>query len=291
LYQVCIIHVVSFDYFSIHLYEFIAKSHTGGLMKFQMPVLFISHGAPDILLRNDLIVDAWRRQAELISKPKCILVISAHWEADCFTLGGNRHQKTIHDFGGFAQKLYKLRYPSLSNTAFTDTLANELSRDFNIRVYHERGLDHGAWVPLLAMYPQADIPVAQLSVSPSLGTMDHYQLGQSLAHLRSQNVLIVASGVIVHNLNRLLWQQYMAKPDDWARVFMDEFQLCVNAKKIPELLSPHDLLMGSQAVPTLEHYLPFLVALGAANGDDAECFCDDWRFSNLSMHSYRFGDL
>lgn len=255
------------------------------MMNTRFPVLFVSHGAPDILLQDDPIVELWKQQAQSLPRPHRILIISAHWETRYFKLSGNRCQSMIYDFGGFSQRLYSLKYQAKSNVAYTDLLADKL----DISVYNERGLDHGAWVPLMAMYPEADIPVTQLSVVPSLGCEVHYKLGQRLQELRSKNVLIIASGVITHNLAKLNWYDYYAKPDSWSRDFMTSFQDHVDNARWQTLFHPHDLPAGKQAVPTLEHYLPFLIATGAAGEDKAVCFCDDWRYSNLAMHCYRFG--
>ncbi len=256
-------------------------------MSSKLPVLFIAHGAPDILLQKDPVLDLWRQQALSIPKPHRILIVSAHWETNYFKLSGNRCQRTIHDFCGFSARLYDYKYKAKSNVGYTNLLAEKL----DISTYNERGLDHGAWVPLIAMYPEADIPVSLLSVVPSLGCEAHFKLGQQLEALRSKNVLIIASGVITHNLSELQWGDCFAKPDRWATSFMSAFHSHVDSSQWSLLFKPHDLPNGARAVPTLEHYLPFLIAAGAAGKDKAVCFSDDWRYANLGMHSYRFGEF
>lgn len=251
----------------------------------RLPVFFISHGAPDIILQNDSIIHSWKAQLADLPKPKRILVISAHWETAELTVGGNRKQKTIHDFYGFPQVLYQYRYEPPEDCAWADALAQA----FQLPTDHARGLDHGAWIPLLALFPEAEIPVTQLSVSPRLGASAHHALGKQLAPLRDQGVLILASGVIVHNLRALDWHHPTAAPEPWARQFMDAVDHAVCQGNHCALLDPYALPGASLALPTLEHYLPLLVACGAA-GRAAEVvpFACEWRYRNLSYHSYRF---
>jgi 4,5-DOPA dioxygenase extradiol len=249
-----------------------------------MPVLFLGHGAPNILLESDPLLDKWRLLGEQLPRPKTILVVSAHWETQGFVLGGNRLQQTIHDFYGFPEALYEYQYPALDTVNMADELADRLG----IATDHERGLDHAAWVPLIAMYPDMEIPVMQLSVSPAAGFAAHNTLGTQLSFLRRQSVLILASGVIVHNLSRLNWASYRGQPEAWARQFMVAVQGCLEKQEWDRLLDPHALSFGREAVPTMEHYLPLLVACGASQGNTPQLICDAWRYANLSMQSYLF---
>ena len=254
-------------------------------MTTRFPVLFISHGAPDILLQQDPVLLQWQQQVQSLPIPKNILIVSAHWETSTFKLGGNRTTETIHDFGGFSPRLYDIKYPAISDLEFSNELAKKLQLDTN----HERGLDHGSWVPLTMLYPQADVPVTQLSVAPSAGSEAHYKLGQQLEYLRLQGVLIITSGGIVHNLAKLQWEQPFMQPVEWASEFSREFKKRVEQKKWHKLCRPHELTNGQLAVPTTDHYLPFLVAAGAAGCDEAVCFCEEWRYGSLGMHCYSFG--
>ncbi|MET0012150.1 MAG: class III extradiol ring-cleavage dioxygenase [Sedimenticola sp.] len=253
-------------------------------MKNSFPVLFLSHGAPNILLHRDPLLDEWRQQLRGISKPDAVLVVSAHWVTNKVTVGGNHNQRTIHDFYGFPDELYDYQYPAVSGC----DLAEELAERCGLQLDHERGLDHGAWVPLVALFPRADIPVAHMSVSPRMDCESHYQLGHDLAYLRRKNILIIASGVIVHNLRALDWRNPSADPEPWAMDFMGAFQHAIDANDLAALCHPLDLPNGNMAMPTLEHYLPFMVALGAAVGDRPHRICDEWRYANLGMHGYRF---
>jgi 4,5-DOPA dioxygenase extradiol len=250
-----------------------------------LPVLFVSHGPPNLLLENDSVVSEWHELARRLPRPKSILLVSAHWETKGIWLGGNRQRATIHDFYGFPEALYEYRYPAPSATE----LADQLARKLHVMTDHDRGLDHGAWVPLLAMYPEADVPVVQMSVSPHSGANAHLDLGRKLAFLRQQGVLIICSGVVVHNLGQLDWSSYLAQPDDWALTFMRSVNQRVMTSDWQALLDPHRLPHGKLAVPTIEHYLPLLVAGGAAQGDTVELLCDEWRYGNLGMHAYLFG--
>jgi 4,5-DOPA dioxygenase extradiol len=260
------------------------ESSGGNVMNPTMPVLFISHGSPDIMLKKDPALADWRQQVAGLPQPKGILVVSAHWETASITVGGNEHRQTIHDFYGFPPELYEYQYSPPSACEW----ASDLSEQLGLELDNGRGLDHGSWVPLSVMFPDADISVVHLSVAPRLGGAAHFQLGQALAALRSQGILIIASGVVVHNLSTLNWRNPMAPPEPWAREFMAAFQTAVADADWERLFQPHSLPHGKRAVPTLEHYLPFLVAAGAAGQDSASLFCDEWRYATLGMHCYRF---
>ncbi len=249
------------------------------------PVLFIAHGSPDILLRNDPLTTEWRDLADTLPRPSAILIISAHWETTDFCVGGNRHRETIHDFHGFPEPLYRLRYACPSAVTEAEALADRLG----LATDHDRGLDHGAWVPLLCMYPDAQVPVMQLSVASTQGPRAHLELGRRLSFLREQGVFIIASGVLVHNLARLDWRNYLAPPSPWAKTFLAAVDESVRGGRHEALLAPHDLPEGQLGVPTMEHYLPLLVACGAARNDKVVRVAEGWRYANLSMHGYLFG--
>ncbi len=251
----------------------------------RLPVLFIGHGAPNILLQNDPVLNDWKMQLSNLSKVKRVLIISAHWETSKFTVGGNQNQSTIHDFSGFPKDLYEIKYSPPPDTEWASNLAKLL----NIECDNQRGLDHGSWVPLTAMFPEQNIPVSQLSVAPDLGFEEHLQMGKDITKLREQGVLIIASGVIVHNLNYLNWQNINASPEHWANDFMDQIHTTIVKNDWDKLIHPLSLKNGVKALPTAEHFLPLLIAIGAAANDTAKAFCQVWRYANLSQHSYRFG--
>ena len=248
-------------------------------------MLFIAHGSPDILLRNDPLTTAWRDLADALPRPNAILIVSAHWETADFCVGGNRRRETIHDFYGFPEPLYRLRYAPPAAVTEAEALAARLG----LATDHDRGLDHGAWAPLLCMYPDARVPVMQLSVAPTQGARAHQELGRRLSPLREQGVFIIASGVLVHNLARLGWRNYLAPPSPWAETFLAAVDESVGAGRHEALLAPQDLPEGHLCVPTMEHYLPLLVACGAAPNDKVTRVAEGWRYANLSMHGYLFG--
>jgi len=250
-----------------------------------MPVLFISHGAPDILLRQDPVVQTWRAQLRSLPRPERILVVSAHWETADFMAGGNRRQETIHDFHGFPPALYDDRYAPPADEAW----ATALGRRLGLPCDHWRGLDHGAWVPLTVLYPEADVPVSQLSVSRLRSLEDHLELGRQLEPLRREGVLIITSGVVVHNLRALDWRHPLAEPEPWAVAFMEAVDEAVRAGDTDALLHPQNLPGAGRALPSLEHFTPLLMARGAAGeAPRVSVFAETWRYRNLSQHSYRF---
>lgn len=172
------------------------------------PVLFVSHGAPDLLLHPGATGTLWAELGREMPRPEAILVVSAHWGTVRPTVSRSRQPTTIHDFSGFPSSLHALEYgppgaPALAARVAELLLAAELPVGFQA----DRGLDHGAWTPLLVMYPEADIPVTQLSIQPASSPEWHLQLGQALAPLRQQGVLILASGAVTHNFAWLTWQQ------------------------------------------------------------------------------------
>ena len=250
------------------------------------PVLFIAHGSPDILLQQDPVIDAWRGACAQADGLKRILVVSAHWTTPALSVGGNRHRQTIHDFHGFPEALYEMRYAPPEDTGWAEELAQRLG----LALDQDRGLDHGAWVPLKACFEEAQLPVTQLSVAPGQGFEAHHRLGQKLADLREEGVLILASGVIVHNLARAdLGKPMNTRPETWARDFMAAVDEAVAAGDADTLCDPMSLEGAVLSVPTTEHYLPLLVAAGAAGDDRVQGFASVWRFANLSQHSYRWG--
>ncbi len=252
--------------------------------KTKMPILFIGHGAPNIILQNDPVLALWKEQVSNVLTPTAILVISSHWETHKITIGGNTEQKTIHDFSGFEKRLHQFQYRAPSACQLAQSIGEKLCIDID----HKRGLDHGSWVPLSVMYPDENIPVVQLSVSPNLSLAEHYQLGAKLSYLREQGILIIASGVIVHNLSLLNWQDKYAPPQPWAAAFFNDFNKAVMGKEFAVLTNPYRFIDAVKALPSIEHYLPFLIALGASENSTITSFANYWRFSNLSMHSYRF---
>lgn len=255
----------------------------------RMPTLFVSHGAPDILLQQGKTLALWKTLGEKLPRPDSILVVSAHWTTSSPLVGSAAHPRTIHDFGGFPQALYQMRYDAPGAVELAYRVETLLSKA-NIAIQRDPtyGLDHGAWVPLKCLYPNASIPVTQLSVQPGHGTQWHFNVGQALSTLRDENVLILASGSITHNFGWLSAPGSTVFPP--AVQFSDWVAEKIAQKDIPALLdyrsvAPH----GAEAHPTDEHFLPLFIALGASLADDANRFVPEFTYGALAMDIYQFG--
>jgi len=228
--------------------------------------LFISHGSPMHALQPGPAGEAWKALARRLPRPRAILIASAHWETQLPMLTGSDKPDTIHDFYNFPEPLYRLRYPA-PGAPDVAKRAQGLLKDagFSAAIDGCRGLDHGAWSPLLHMYPQADIPVAQISVQPELGPQHHVNLGQAVRALADEGVLIIGSGHMTHNLRD--WSRGQGAPAPYAREFQAWVLDKLKEKDVASLVdyrsrSPH----GVRAHPTDEHFLPLFFALGAAAG-------------------------
>jgi len=228
--------------------------------------VFISHGSPMHALQPGPAGEAWKALARRLPRPRAILIASAHWETQLPMLTGSDKPDTIHDFYNFPEPLYRLRYPA-PGAPDVAKRAQGLLKDagFSAAIDGCRGLDHGAWSPLLHMYPQADIPVAQISVQPELGPQHHVNLGQAVRALADEGVLIIGSGHMTHNLRD--WSRGQGAPAPYAREFQAWVLDKLKEKDVQSLVdyrsrSPH----GVRAHPTDEHFLPLFFALGAAAG-------------------------
>jgi len=229
-----------------------------------LPSVFISHGSPMHALEAGAAGLAWAALGKRLGKPKAILIASAHWETNIPMLTGAEKPETIHDFYNFPEPLYRLRYPAPGAPKVAQR-AQALLKDagFTAGIDGCRGLDHGAWSPLLYMYPKADIPVVQISVQPAFGPRHHVEVGRSIRKLSEEGVLIIGSGHMTHNLRD--WSRGGGKPEPYAREFQDWVKARLEAHDIDSLIdyrsrSPH----GARAHPTDEHFLPLFFALGAA---------------------------
>ena len=253
-----------------------------------MPVIFVSHGAPDALLKAQDTVACWREFGQTMSKPTEILAISAHWETRNPTVSLSGAPETLHDFGGFSPLLHRMQYPAPGAPALAERVASLLnSAGFTTDLHPNRGLDHGAWVPLSALYPQANIPVTQLSLARNSSTTSNFAIGQALAPLREEGVLIIASGAITHNFGWLDWQaQIDQAPLPQAQIFTDWVADRLAAQDIPALLAYRSERYGADAHPTEEHFLPLLIALGAAKGKIPKRYRPNFTYGSLAMDAY-----
>ncbi len=261
-------------------------------MSARMPVVFVSHGAPDALLKAPEAVVCWRGIGQAIPRPAAILAISAHWEARQATASLSGAPETLHDFSGFPPELHAMQYPAPGAPALAERAVSLLTAAGAAADLHpSRGLDHGAWVPLSAMVPHADVPVTQLSLVRNAGPAAHFALGQALAPLRDEGVLIVASGSITHNFGWLDWRAAGdPAPLPQAQGFADWVAARVAAQDAAALLDYRSAPHGAAAHPTEEHFLPFFVALGAANGDRPTRYRPPFTYGGLAMDAYVWRD-
>ncbi|MDA8129086.1 MAG: class III extradiol ring-cleavage dioxygenase [Betaproteobacteria bacterium] len=252
----------------------------------RLPVVFVSHGAPDALLKAPEAVACWRQIGRDLPRPSAILAVSAHWEARQPTASLSGAPETIHDFSGFSPALHAMQYLAPGAPALAERVVSLLSAAGNAAALHPtRGLDHGAWVPLSAMFPAADVPVTQLSLVRDAGPAAHVALGQALAPLRDEGVLIVATGSITHNFDWLDWQG-AGDPAPQAEIFADWVAERAAAGDVAGLLGYRAAPHGAAAHPTEEHFLPFFVALGAAAGDRPVRHRPPFAYGGLAMDAY-----
>lgn len=235
-----------------------------------LPSLFVPHGAPTFALHPGATGTALRNAAMQLPRPRAIIVISAHWDTPQAMVGFAERPATIHDFWGFPQDLYAITYPATgSREASQEVLSALQAAGFPAQAATEQGLDHGAWIPLSIMFPEADIPVLPLSIQSRLGPEHHYRLGQALQPLTQRGFLVVASGNLTHNLadfQRAHGSDHQAP--DYVRAFSDWFWQKLQAHDLPALLDYRNQAPAArQAHPRDEHLLPLYVALGAATAD------------------------
>jgi 4,5-DOPA dioxygenase extradiol len=263
------------------------------------PSLFVSHGSPTLPLTDapakrflgELGADIIRRHG----RPGSILVASAHWETETPEISAPARNETIHDFYGFPPALYEMRYPAPGAPGLAARAATLLAQaGMAARIDPARGLDHGAWVPLRLMFPDADIPVAQISLQSHLGPAHHLRLGRALAALREQGVLIVGSGSFTHDLSEFrTYRGVLDAPEPaWVTGFADWFDAALAGGRIEELLAYRRLApFGAKNHPTEEHLLPLYVALGAGGeGASIGHLHASVTHAILRMDVYSFGE-
>ena len=249
--------------------------------------LFLSHGSPMHALQPGAVRGVWESLGRTLPRPTAVLIASAHWETDIPALTGSASPETIHDFYGFPKPLYQIRYPAPGAPGVA-ARAVELLEQKNFKAVADpaRGLDHGAWSPLLYMYPEANVPVVQVAVQTGLGPKHHLDLGRALAPLAAEGVLIIGSGHLTHNLRERSNGEpaaYVLEFQDWVKQRIDGHDLDGLADY--RRLTPN----GARAHPTDEHFLPLFVALGAAGPDyRAERLYDGIEMGTLAMDAYLF---
>jgi len=232
------------------------------------PSLFISHGSPLLAIEPGSYGAAWKAMATALPAPAAILVVSAHWNSRQPNVSAATQPATIHDFGGFPAALYEIRYPAPGAPQLANRVAQLLTQaDIPVGITPERGLDHGAWVPLQQMYPGADIPVTQLSVQPGQNAEWHLRLGEALRPLREENVLIIGSGSLTHNLHEFHFDEFSTDvADDYVHEFQDWMFAALKRNDRAALAGWQEQAPSAhRAHPSTEHLLPLFVAYGAAS--------------------------
>jgi 4,5-DOPA dioxygenase extradiol len=257
----------------------------------RLPSLFLSHGSPMNGLGQTPSCDVWAALGRSVGRPRAVLVASAHWETSVPMLTGNPKPETIHDFGGFPEALYSLRYdaPGAPDLA-ADAVALLKDGGITAGVNGCRGLDHGAWVPLMWMYPDHDVPVTQISLQPGLGTSHHVELGRALAPLADDGVLLVGSGHATHNLRDWMANSRQQQTMPYAQAFARWLDGRLGAGDTRALISYREQAPdAARAHPSEEHYLPLLVAWGAAGeGARAERISAGFEGGALANDNYVF---
>ncbi|MGN8260706.1 DODA-type extradiol aromatic ring-opening family dioxygenase [Pseudomonas sp. SMSB3] len=248
-----------------------------------LPSLFISHGSPMLALQPGASGPALKTLAATLPRPAAIVVVSAHWESDELQVSSAAQPQTWHDFRGFPPALYAVNYPAPGAPALASRIADLLQARLNA----QRPFDHGTWVPLSLMYPDADIPVVQVSLPSRLGPAMQLQVGQTLAALRAQGVLLIGSGSITHNLGELDWQAGPEVIEPWALTFRDWVVERLQANDQAALLDYRKQApFAARNHPSDEHLLPLFFALGA--GDRFGIVHQGFTLGALGMDIYRF---
>lgn len=252
-----------------------------------MPAIFIGHGSPTNANEDNVYTRAWKNLGASLPRPKVILCISAHWNSEKTLISNSLAPKQIYDFYGFPEELYNLKYPAAGSPDLARQVKELLAPVTAVEYDNNWGIDHGAWVPLSLIFPEADIPVVQLSLAYTKEASFHYALGQALRPLREQGVLIMGSGNIVHNLGRVEFGETVA-PYDWATEFDELVAKLVRAKDYDKLINFNDLGMAARlAIPTPEHYLPLLYILGLqTDGEKLNSLAEGIAYKSISMRSY-----
>ncbi len=254
------------------------------------PSLFISHGMPLMAILPSPTQKFLKNLGKKLGRPKAVICISAHWETVAPMLSGAEFPETIHDFYGFPKQLYEMSYPAPGNSQLASEITGAFSQNgISSKIDFDKGFDHGAWVPLCLMYPEADIPVIQLSIQGDLEPDHHYRMGNALARFRSEGVLIMGSGGATHNLEDIHGRkmhdepvQYAVNFDSWLEqiLIQGDIQSLLNFKKEgPEAEKNHPY-------PS-EHFLPLFVPLGASGeGSRAELLHKEFIYGILSLAAY-----
>ena len=268
------------------------SARDGGQTSPKMPVLFVGHGSPMNAIEENEFASGWREAGRTLPQPAAILCVSAHWQTKGTKVTAMAKPKTIHDFGGFPRELYEVQYPAPGSPELAQT-TKETLRDRAIELDQAWGLDHGAWSVIRRMYPDADVPVVELSLDYYMTPQQHYDLARELAPLRRKGVLIIGSGNMVHNLGLVSWENINTPgfAFDWATEAGEKMKAYIlGGDHTPLINYTAQGRVFSLAIPTPEHYLPLLYTLALREADEpVELFNDKPIAGSLTMTSVRIG--
>lgn len=251
-----------------------------------LPALFISHGSPMLALEPGQVGIALERISHNLPKPKAIVVMSAHWEDRVLEVSTATRPKTWHDFNGFPEALYHLQYPASGDPELAEIIIQKLQdAGFEAHANAIRPRDHGVWMPLLHMYPDADIPIVQISLPKFYSARQIYRLGKTLSYLRNQQILLIGSGSITHNLAELSWHEQTQVPE-WASEFRNRVAHLLQTSDYDAVLNWQTLAHVKRNHPTLEHLAPLFFTMGA--GQRMSIVHSSFSMGALGMDMYRF---
>jgi 4,5-DOPA dioxygenase extradiol len=251
----------------------------------KMPVLFVGHGNPMYAIEKNEFASEWQKLGETIEEPEAVLCISAHWETESTYITSMEKPETIHDFYGFPKELFDVNYPAGGSPTLAE-MARGIVKTIDVKPDYNRGLDHGCWAVMKHIYPNANIPVVQLSIARNNSPEWHYNLGKELRVLRNKGILIIGSGNIVHNLARADWRN-INNLYDWAEEANNSIKYLISEDNHKELANYKSLGKPIElSIPTPEHYLPLLYILGMKEKDEqVKFFNDKIVMGSLSMTS------
>lgn len=252
-----------------------------------LPGLFISHGSPMLALNPEQVGPALHRLGLNLPTPQAIVIMSAHWESNSLEVSTGVRPETWHDFRGFPAELYDIRYPAPGQPVLAEEILHLLAEaGFSAHANSTRPRDHGVWMPLLHMYPDADIPVVEISLPMNLSADEIYKIGQTLAPLREQQVLLIGSGSITHNLAELSWHGQSQAVPEWASTFRNHVVAKLSHQDFDAILDWESIPFVRRNHPTLEHFAPIFFAMGT--GHRFNIVHSSFTMGALGMDIYRF---
>lgn len=257
----------------------------------KLPAIFVSHGAPNMVLHDSPARRFLSELGHTLPRPQAVVAISAHWEARAPLVNASAQPGTIHDFYGFEPEMYRMRYPAPGAQQLAEDIVQRLrTTDLECELDPMRGLDHGVWTPLMLMYPQADIPVTQISVQTREGAAHHHRLGEILRPLREEGVLVLGSGGATHNLRELSWGNTDSPAPEWAFGFVQWLRKNIERGDAKTLIDwRKQAPQAARNHPTEEHFLPLFAALGAGTpGAPGRVLYSGFSMGALAMDAYAF---